>query len=166
MIATPAGGWVLRKAVASDVTAIMAHEREIFPDDAWSVQTMGAELGNPHCYYLVATSADNPDRIDAYAGLMAPVGSTDADIQTIAVASAARRNGVGRALLTELIHEASRRGASGVFLEVRADNPSAQNLYESLGFTTIAVRPHYYQPAGVDATVMRLVLSDEKNGVE
>jgi N6-L-threonylcarbamoyladenine synthase/ribosomal-protein-alanine N-acetyltransferase len=43
-----------------------------------------------------------------------------------------------------------------VFLEVRADNPGARALYESLGFAEIAVRPDYYQPDGVDAVIMRL----------
>ena len=46
-----------------------------------------------------------------------------------------------------------------VFLEVRADNPGAQSLYESLGFEAIAVRPRYYQPDDVDALVQELVLT-------
>jgi ribosomal protein S18 acetylase RimI-like enzyme len=42
-----------------------------------------------------------------------------------------------------------------VFLEVREDNPRARNLYKRHGFTEIGVRRGYYQPAGVDAIVMR-----------
>jgi len=45
-----------------------------------------------------------------------------------------------------------------VFLEVRADNPGARSLYETLGFAEIAVRPKYYQPDGVDAVIMRLAV--------
>jgi N6-L-threonylcarbamoyladenine synthase len=56
--------------------------------------------------------------------------------------------------MDELLGEAARRGAREVFLEVRADNPGAQTLYESLGFARIAVRPHYY-PGGMDAWAMR-----------
>jgi ribosomal protein S18 acetylase RimI-like enzyme len=59
-----------------------------------------------------------------------------------------------------LLDEARRREATEVFLEVRADNPGAQNLYTSLGFAEIAVRPAYYQPDGVDAVIMRLELTD------
>ena len=55
-----------------------------------------------------------------------------------------------------LVAEAVRRGAGEVFLEVRADNPGARELYRSLGFEEIAVRAKYYQPDGVDAIVMRL----------
>ncbi len=58
-----------------------------------------------------------------------------------------------------LLAEARRRGASEVLLEVRADNPGAQQLYRSLGFERIATRPHYYQPDDVDALIMRLELS-------
>ena len=43
-----------------------------------------------------------------------------------------------------------------VFLDVRADNPVAQQLYASAGFMEIGRRPHYYQPDDVDAVVMRL----------
>ena len=55
-----------------------------------------------------------------------------------------------------LIDEARRRGATELFLEVRADNPVARTLYESLGFTEIGVRRGSYQPDGVDAIAMRL----------
>ena len=58
-------------------------------------------------------------------------------------------------LLTTLIDEATRRGVAHLDLEVRADNESAQRLYERHGFTKIAVRRDYYQPSGTDAVVMR-----------
>lgn len=166
MTAGKVENWVVRQATMSDVSAIMDHERSIFLHDAWSEETMRAEVLNEHCYYLVVSPTDDPTRVDAYAGILTPRGSDDADIQTIAVAVRARRRGVARTLMTQLIAEASRRGASSVFLEVRADNPSAQNLYLSMGFEQIAVRPRYYQPEGVDAHVMRLILSNEKNGAE
>ncbi|MHB1172566.1 MAG: GNAT family N-acetyltransferase, partial [Lacisediminihabitans sp.] len=77
-------------------------------------------------------------------------------IRTIAVAEEARRGGLGRTLIQSLVTEARKRGAAQVFLEVRADNPDAQRLYQRLGFERIAVRARYYQPDGVDAIVMRL----------
>jgi ribosomal protein S18 acetylase RimI-like enzyme len=58
--------------------------------------------------------------------------------------------------MESLITEADARGAAQVFLEVRADNPNARALYDSLGFEQIAVRKNYYQPDNVDAQVMRL----------
>ncbi len=84
--------------------------------------------------------------------------AADADIQTIAIAEASRGRGRGRALLRALLQTARDRGAREVFLEVRADNPTAAALYASEGFVEIARRPRYYQPDDVDAIVMRLDL--------
>lgn len=153
-----APSWQLRRAVAADLDAIMAIERSTFVTDAWSEQTMRSELAGANGYYLVAVALDDPTRIDGYAGLLAPRGAREGDIQTIAVVSRARRHGLGRALMHALIGEARSRGAQEVFLEVRADNPGAQTLYRTLGFDEIGVRPHYYQPDGVDAIVMRLTV--------
>ncbi len=145
-----------RRAAEADVPAIMVLERSTFENDAWSERSMRREVAGEHCYYLVAFRAGSPEVIEGYAGLLAPAGSTDGDIQTIAVAPGARRQGLGRALMLTMIGEARRRGVTAVFLEVRADNPGAQALYRMLGFEEIGVRPHYYQPDDVDAIVMRV----------
>ncbi len=148
--------WQFRRAAEADVAAIMVLERATFVNDAWSERSMRHEVTNEHCYYLVAFHPGSPHEIEGYAGLLAPAGSTDGDIQTIAVAPGARRQGLGRALMLTLLGEARRRGVTAVFLEVRADNPAAQSLYRGLGFEDIGVRPHYYQPDNVDAIVMRV----------
>jgi ribosomal protein S18 acetylase RimI-like enzyme len=57
--------------------------------------------------------------------------------------------------LDALLEWCELRDATAIMLEVRADNESAQSLYASRRFHTIATRPGYYQPAGVDAFVMR-----------
>jgi [ribosomal protein S18]-alanine N-acetyltransferase len=151
--------WRLRRATADDLDAIMRLETSTFTNDAWSSASMRTELANTNTHYLVAVKADDADgaAIDGYAGLLAPRGAKEADIQTIAVAEGARRNGIGRELVAALLDEAVHRGASEVFLEVRADNPGAQALYRSFGFEAIGVRPRYYQPDDVDAVVMRAV---------
>jgi ribosomal-protein-alanine N-acetyltransferase len=148
----------LRIATTDDVEAIMALETATFETDAWSSDSMSSELGSEHTYYLFAFDPATPDVLAGYGGLLAPEDSGEADIQTLAVAPAARRNGLGRTLVTALLAEAAVRGAAEVFLEVRADNPNARALYDSLGFEQIAVRTKYYQPDGVDAQVMRVTL--------
>ncbi|WP_104200428.1 ribosomal protein S18-alanine N-acetyltransferase [Cryobacterium sp. Y29] len=148
--------WQLRRAHEADLVAIMHLETTIFENDAWSAPMMLRDLGDPACYYLVAFSPDSPGTIEAYAGLLAPRGATEGDIQTIAVADSARGHGLGRALMEALISEARKRGARLIFLEVRADNPGAQRLYERLGFLDVGVRRGYYQPDNIDAIVMRL----------
>ncbi|NYE21283.1 ribosomal protein S18-alanine N-acetyltransferase [Microbacterium immunditiarum] len=143
----------LRQATLDDLDAIMALERASFPGDAWSEASMREELRSPHGWYVVDLEAGV---LVGYAGLRAPRGSKDADVQTIAIAEAYRGHGRGRRILEALLAEAQRRGVREVFLEVRADNPVAQALYASEGFVEIARRPRYYQPGDVDALVMRL----------
>ena len=157
--------WQLRRANEADLAGIMELETRIFGSDAWSSETMRRDLLNDQCYYLVAFPPERPEEIVGYAGLFAPQRTLEADIQTIAVTESARRRGLGRVLILSLTTEARARGAREVFLEVRADNPGAQSLYQALGFEQIGVRTGYYQPDGVDALVMRLTIPDPKPGL-
>lgn len=144
---------MLRRAGSADLDAIMAIEIPTFGGDAWSPATMGSDLASPYCFYLV----DELDgAIVAYAGLRHIPGTSDADIQTIAVRADRRRAGTGRMLMEALIAQAVAEGAREVFLDVRADNESAQRLYLDLGFEQIGVRPDYYPEGPTDAIVMRL----------
>ncbi len=156
--------WQLRAATVDDLEAIMAIEESVFIEDAWSPAIMRAELADRNGYYLVAFPPGQPEQIDAYAGLRAPRSQPQADIQTIAVVESARRRGLGRVLMLRMIDEARERGAAELFLEVRADNPSAQALYESLGFEQLAQRPNYYG-AGLDAIVMRLTIPEVRTAL-
>ena len=149
----------LRPAGEADVGAIMAIERASFPTDAWSEAAMRSTLVD---HDAVAELAEVDDAVAGYAALLAPIGAPDADVLTIAVDAPYRGRGVGRTLLTRLLDAAVRRGARRVFLEVRADNPVAQALYASEGFTAIGRRPRYYQPDDVDAILMRLELAERR----
>jgi ribosomal-protein-alanine acetyltransferase len=146
----------IRAATTDDLDAIMSLETATFDGDAWSVESMRAELASEHGHYLVVDDVERG--VIAYAGLLAPRGSGQADIQTIAVSPTERRAGLGRSLMAALIAEARERGATELFLEVRADNPGAESLYRSLGFERLGVRLGYYQPDNVDAIVMKAEL--------
>jgi len=143
----------VRDMTLDDVPAVGALEHKLFPIDAWPVQMFLDELSQPETRrYLVAETSGG---IVGYAGLMCiePI----ADVQTIAVVPEHEGRGIGSTLLTQLIEEARHRGAADVLLEVRADNPRAQQLYLRFGFEQIHVRPRYYRD-GVDALIMRLQL--------
>ncbi|WP_298038477.1 ribosomal protein S18-alanine N-acetyltransferase [uncultured Microbacterium sp.] len=145
----------IRTATGDDLDAIMAIERASFPTDAWSAESMAAELVTNYSHYVVDEDAGE---IIGYAGLRAIRGSADADVQTIALTASRRGEGRGRALLRTLLAEAVERRSREVFLEVRADNPGAEALYASEGFEEIGRRPRYYQPDDVDAVIMKLDL--------
>lgn len=119
---------------------------------------MREELAGPHRAYLVMVDERGP--ILGYAGAL--VVAEEADVQTIALTPEARGVGGGRKLLNALLDTTAHMGAREVFLEVRADNLTARQLYDDIGFREIGVRPNYYQPEGVDAIVMKLHLENRR----
>jgi len=152
---TGPAGVVLRPLRWWDVEPVVALERELFGATAWSAETFWSELAQPSRWYVAAEPAGpaGPGLL-GYAGLM--VTGAEADVQTVGVAPSARGRGVGALLLGALIGEAVARAATGLMLEVRADNPVAIRLYRRFGFEQLAVRRRYYQPGDVDALVLRL----------
>lgn len=151
----PAGGVRLRPMRERDLAAVLALERELFPEDAWTEEMFRDELADAaNRLYLVAEEGPEATAaIVGYAGLF--VHGATADVHTIGVRSARWGRGIGGMLLTALLDEADRRGCREVFLEVRDDNDRAQRLYRRFGFRAVGVRPGYYQQAGADAIVMR-----------
>jgi [ribosomal protein S18]-alanine N-acetyltransferase len=146
------GSESLRTMTSADIEAVLGLEHELFGEEAWSRQMLAGELAEqPRSrYYLVA---DDNGLITGYAGLL--VAGTQGDVLTIAVAADHWGRGTGSALLEALLAEATRRGCTEVFLEVRTDNLRAQRLYRRYGFQQIGIRKGYYQPSGADALVMR-----------
>ncbi len=147
--------WAIRLATEDDLDAIMQIEHECFVNDAWSIHAMFDELTGAEKYYIVATI---DEKLVGYAGLNKQPIVHQSDIQTIAVSPELRGKGLGRDLMEHLLAEAKRAICPEVFLEVRADNPVARKLYETLGFEQIDIRKRYYQPDDVDAIVMRATL--------
>lgn len=125
-------------------------EDDLFGADRWSAAMFWNELANGR--YYVGAFAD--DELLGYAGLaLSP--PDEAWINTIAVRRDQQRRGIGRALLEDLLGAGRRHGVRHTLLEVAADNPAAQSLYDAYGFEVIGVRRGYYQPSNSDALVMR-----------
>lgn len=152
--------WAIRLAIEADLDDIMQIERECFASDAWSADGMYDELTGAEKFYIVATI---DEKLVGYAGLNKQPVVHQSDIQTIAVSPTLRGKGLGRDLMEHLLAEAKRCNCTEVFLEVRADNPVARKLYETLGFEQIDIRKRYYQPDDVDAIVMRAALGAAGN---
>lgn len=145
-----AAGYTLRVMVEADIEAVWALEQELFPDDAWPRRMFEEELAQHETRRFWV--AEEGGAIIAYCGMMCVLPL--ADVQTIGVAGSCEGRGIGSRLLETLINEARGRGAHDVLLEVRADNPRAQQLYLRFGFEQIHVRPRYYK-GGIDALIMR-----------
>ena len=120
---------------------------------AWSRQDIAELLASGACGFLL--QADGHD-----AGLaLCRIAADEAELLTIAVRPAHRRQGGGRRLLLAVIDHVRAAGARSLFLEVGVDNPAARRLYESRGFAAVGSRPGYYQRGAslaADGLVMRL----------
>jgi ribosomal-protein-alanine N-acetyltransferase len=92
----------------------------------------------------------------AVASLLPP----EAELETIAVASKAQRQGLARRLFAELAAELVAVRIADVFLEVRASNQPALGLYRGLGFAETGRRVRYYHDPVEDAVLMRLRLEN------
>ena len=148
----------LRLLRYEDMAAVLDLERTLFPDDAWTPEMFAEELAmQGHGRRYVA--AEEGKKLLGYGGMMLP-GGRQAEVLTLAVREMAWGRGIGSALLTDLLGEAGRRDCVEVFLEVRADNPRAQQLYRRFGFSDVGIRRGYYQPSGMDAIVMRCGLHE------
>jgi [ribosomal protein S18]-alanine N-acetyltransferase len=155
---SPIPGASVRPMTAQDVPQALQLERRLFPHDAWPERFFYDELtqAEPSAEPRRATRAywvaEEGDRLLGYAGMMCVLPL--ADVQTLAVAPEAQGRGLGTRLLDLIEQEARRRGAEDLLLEVRKDNPRAQQLYLRNGFEQIHLRREYY-PDGGDALVMR-----------
>jgi [ribosomal protein S18]-alanine N-acetyltransferase len=76
------------------------------------------------------------------------------ELESIVVDVAARRTGLGAALLAALKEWARQSGAIRVELEVRAGNTSGVAFYERAGFSTDSRRRSYYREPDEDAVLM------------
>ncbi|OJY65684.1 MAG: ribosomal-protein-alanine acetyltransferase [Rhodospirillales bacterium 70-18] len=140
----------LREATPLHAAALAAiHAASFPPRERWGADAMALQLGLPGAFGL----------IDPAGGMvLARVAADEAEILTLAVAPALRRQGRARALLEAAAARAARAGAAALFLEVSAANAAARALYESCGFARVGLRTRYYSD-GADALVMRRPLS-------
>jgi tRNA threonylcarbamoyl adenosine modification protein YeaZ/ribosomal-protein-alanine acetyltransferase len=139
----------LRPLELADLPAVAALEERVF-SDAWPESFFREELAHPLAYARIAATPELP--LAGY--LLAWVGPDAAHIGNLGVAPEARRRGVARALLDDLLARARAAGAPEVTLEVRASNFAAQALYRGHGFRLAGLRRGYYRDTGEDALVM------------
>ena len=113
----------------------------------WSEQALRDELDNPTAVFFVAVGEDGAVR--GYVGMHHILD--EADITNVAVFPAARRQGVGRALIQAVADYAAKQALVRVTLEVRASNAAAIALYEGFGFVQDGRRPRFYSDPTEDA---------------
>jgi ribosomal-protein-alanine N-acetyltransferase len=139
---------VQRAAAAHAALCAAIHAAAFPPAEAWGEDAIALQLALPGVFGLV----------HGHGGmLLARVAAQDAEVLTLAVEPAARRQGIARTLLRAAIAEARARGATLLFLEVATANAAAHALYRQAGLDEVARRRRYYAGGG-DAIVLRMAL--------
>lgn len=133
---------------AADAPRIAELERLCFRTP-WSENALRGELKNPLARYRVLVCEDC---IVAYAGMWLYFG--EAHITNVAVDPAWRRQGLGRAMMLDMMRTARKHRAKVMTLEVRESNLGAQQLYAKLGFEKAGERKRYYSDTGESAYIL------------
>lgn len=146
-----------RPVELADLLPLARLHAQCFPEDSWDEKALSELLGMAGASgHLIEDSA----RGLLLGFILDLVVAGDAEVLTLAVAPAARRQGIARVLIDDLIERARRAGARGIGLEVASDNEAARRLYERCGFAQTGRRRGYYRrgAASVDALLFRRTL--------
>lgn len=117
----------------TDPETLAAIHAEAF-DAPWDAAAFRALLDQPG---VIA-------RAEADGFILIRVVADEAEILTLAVRPAARRQGIAARLTAEAAAAAQSLGAARLFLEVAEDNAPARALYAALGFQPAGRRRGYY----------------------
>lgn len=96
----------------------------------------------PGAFTLIARDGDDAVGLaNCFTGFSTFKARPIVNIHDIAVATAHRGRGIGKALMNAVEGEAIARGACKVTLEVLSGNEPAKSLYASLGYSAYSLRP-------------------------
>lgn len=82
-------------------------------------------------------------------------------ILNLAVHPDFRRKGIAKTLVENILEELKETDCRFLYLEVRASNNAARELYEGFGFSVVGTRKKYYNKPEEDAVIMSLRLDSE-----
>lgn len=137
----------LVEAVPAVIARLATIHASAFPE-VWGETAFADLLAQPGVFAL-ATDAGF---------ILCRAVADEAEIVTLAVSPAARRQGQARALIAAARELLGSLGVVSFFLEVARGNDAARALYDGLGFEAVGLRKAYYAD-GSDAVVMRLNLN-------
>lgn len=161
-LVAPAKGYSIIRMSEHDLLEVVQIE-EISGLSRWGWAAYYAELHGQHSSSMLVARLDgnelaNPTHLLA-GYIVARLGAGELHINNFAVRDRYRGRGIGLELLTSILAEGKRAGATNAFLELRAGNTAALTLYEKCGFQVASRRQRYYSDPTEDALVMTLRLS-------
>jgi ribosomal-protein-alanine N-acetyltransferase len=148
----------IRRMTAADLARVMEIAASLPDAPHWPQSGYANALNPDSTPSRIALVAEGPQPGVIYGFTVASLLPPQAELETIAVAAAIQRHGLGRRLFHALASQLRADGAHKVILEVRASNRAAWGFYSSLGFGLTGLRPHYYIDPIEDAVLMNLTL--------
>lgn len=140
----------IRRAEIADAQALAGIESEREFTANWRVKGIETELGLEHSVILCGLENG------VVAGFIAlKIFAPQAEIVNFAVGKKFGGKGCGTALLKKAIEYAADNKCNTIFLDVNAQNITAQKLYAKCGFKISALRKKFYSDAS-DAVGMIL----------
>lgn len=155
MTALP-GNLILRPMTLDDLKQVYQIEVDSFTLP-WSYNSYVFELRESHvsrCFVAASQGDDSQQKILGM--IVIYLIEDEAHVATFAVHPDYRQSGIGWRLLLHALKETCRQGATHSFLEVRAGNTPAINLYTRFGFSSVGLRKNYYVDNHEDAILMNL----------
>ena len=138
------------------IPAIAELEKMCF-SSPWSEKAILETMSGESSLFLVATLKE---KICGYIGSYSAMD--EGYITNVAVNPDFRRQGVGKALVGELIKQGKERRLSFLTLEVRESNEGAIALYSNLGFENVGKRPRFYSNPTEAAYLMTYYMGKER----
>ncbi|MDO4489546.1 MAG: ribosomal protein S18-alanine N-acetyltransferase [Lachnospiraceae bacterium] len=142
---------IIREMCMADLEQVVPLEQENF-STPWSEADFAGYLPREEGLFLVA---EEKGTLLGYCGVI--LSPPEGDITNVSVSSGARRRGVGRALVEEMLKRTQELGVDTLFLEVRKSNEAAIALYQKQGFKEVGIRKNYYEKPTEDALIMTRV---------
>jgi len=130
------------------VEAACALEAECFSRPTGEA-TLKAEVIKPEAVYF---AAEIGGELVGYVGMQTVLD--EGYIMDLCVDPDHRREGIGKALMDELMAAGARLQLAFVTLEVRESNQPAINLYQNLSFKQVGLRKNYYEAPTENALLM------------
>jgi [ribosomal protein S18]-alanine N-acetyltransferase len=152
----------VRQAIVADLPAIMNLEHQAASAAHWprehydqlflSIPNSASE----RCTWIAEEDRDRQPEVLGF--LIARRMNDECELENVVVSATARRTGVGRLLLTQLLTYTREARVSSIFLEVRESNLAARRLYEKSSFEIAGLRKNYYSDPQENAVLYRLEL--------
>ena len=145
-------GFVIVDVTAEHIPQIEEIERECF-SRPWTAEQLKSQMRDAQHEFIAAV---DDGRVLGYVGLMYVLD--EGYISNVAVHPAARRQGIGDALIDALAAKAEELELAFLTLEVRESNTPAIALYSKHGFHPVGKRKNYYDAPKEDAVLMTCYL--------